>query len=158
MVAHAFNPSTWETEAGGFLSLRPAWSSRTARATQRNPVSKNNQTKTKTDKNQQHKISFPTICLASCSEDSVRATWEQQRTEGEGASEPQSTGAKPQKTRSQPAQIRPAYNTLHRASLPASPKKRPSFKQDSTNETQFKLNKNTFPPAHARRFRPKPPL
>jgi hypothetical protein len=25
MVAHAFNPSTWEAEAGGFLSLRPAW-------------------------------------------------------------------------------------------------------------------------------------
>ena len=22
----AINPSTWETEAGGFLSLRPAWS------------------------------------------------------------------------------------------------------------------------------------
>jgi hypothetical protein len=26
VVAHAFNPSTWETEAGGFLSSRPAWS------------------------------------------------------------------------------------------------------------------------------------
>ena len=25
-VAPAFNPSTWEAEAGGFLSLRPAWS------------------------------------------------------------------------------------------------------------------------------------
>jgi hypothetical protein len=25
MVAHAFNPSTWEAEAGGFLSSRPAW-------------------------------------------------------------------------------------------------------------------------------------
>jgi hypothetical protein len=24
--AHTFNPSTWEAEAGGFLSLRPAWS------------------------------------------------------------------------------------------------------------------------------------
>jgi hypothetical protein len=24
-VAHTFNPSTWEAEAGGFLSLRPAW-------------------------------------------------------------------------------------------------------------------------------------
>jgi hypothetical protein len=23
---HAFNPSTWEAEAGGFLSSRPAWS------------------------------------------------------------------------------------------------------------------------------------
>jgi hypothetical protein len=26
VVAHAFNPSSWEAEAGGFLSLRPAWS------------------------------------------------------------------------------------------------------------------------------------
>jgi hypothetical protein len=26
MVAHAFNPSIWEAEAGGFLSSRPAWS------------------------------------------------------------------------------------------------------------------------------------
>ena len=26
VVAHAFNPSTWEAEAGGFLSPRPAWS------------------------------------------------------------------------------------------------------------------------------------
>ena len=26
MVAHPFNPSTLEAEAGGFLSLRPAWS------------------------------------------------------------------------------------------------------------------------------------
>jgi hypothetical protein len=25
VVAHAFNPSTQEAEAGGFLSLRPAW-------------------------------------------------------------------------------------------------------------------------------------
>jgi hypothetical protein len=25
MVAHAFNPSTWEAEAGGFLSSRPTW-------------------------------------------------------------------------------------------------------------------------------------
>jgi major histocompatibility complex class I len=28
MVAHAFNPSTGEAEAGGFLSLRPAWSTK----------------------------------------------------------------------------------------------------------------------------------
>jgi hypothetical protein len=34
LVAHTFNPSTWEAKAGGFLSLR------TARAIQRNPVSK----------------------------------------------------------------------------------------------------------------------
>jgi hypothetical protein len=26
VVAHALNPSTWEAEAGGFLSSRPAWS------------------------------------------------------------------------------------------------------------------------------------
>jgi hypothetical protein len=26
MVAHAFSPSTWEAEAGEFLSPRPAWS------------------------------------------------------------------------------------------------------------------------------------
>jgi hypothetical protein len=26
VVAHAFNPSTWKAEAGGFLSSRPAWS------------------------------------------------------------------------------------------------------------------------------------
>jgi hypothetical protein len=26
VVVHAFNPSTREAEAGGFLSLRPAWS------------------------------------------------------------------------------------------------------------------------------------
>jgi hypothetical protein len=28
MVAHAFNPSTWEAEAGWFLSSRPAWSTK----------------------------------------------------------------------------------------------------------------------------------
>jgi hypothetical protein len=26
VVAHAFNPNTWEAEAGGFLRSRPAWS------------------------------------------------------------------------------------------------------------------------------------
>jgi hypothetical protein len=26
VVAHVFNPSTWEAEAGGFLSSKPAWS------------------------------------------------------------------------------------------------------------------------------------
>jgi hypothetical protein len=42
VVAHAFNPSTWEAEAGGFLESEATLvyrvSSRTARATQRNPV------------------------------------------------------------------------------------------------------------------------
>jgi hypothetical protein len=28
VVAHAFNPSTWEAEAGGFLSSRIAWSTK----------------------------------------------------------------------------------------------------------------------------------
>jgi hypothetical protein len=28
MVGHNFNPSTWEAEAGGFLSSRPAWSTK----------------------------------------------------------------------------------------------------------------------------------
>jgi hypothetical protein len=35
VVAHAFNPSTWEAETGLVYRV----SSRTARATQRNPVS-----------------------------------------------------------------------------------------------------------------------
>ena len=26
VMVHAFNPSTWEAEAGGFQSSRPAWS------------------------------------------------------------------------------------------------------------------------------------
>jgi hypothetical protein len=26
VVVHTFNPSTWESEAGRFLSSRPAWS------------------------------------------------------------------------------------------------------------------------------------
>jgi hypothetical protein len=47
VVAYAFNPSTWEAEAGGFLiySLVYRVSSRTAGATQRNPVSKKKKTK-----------------------------------------------------------------------------------------------------------------
>jgi hypothetical protein len=28
VVAHSFNPSTWEAEAGRFLSSRPAWSTK----------------------------------------------------------------------------------------------------------------------------------
>jgi hypothetical protein len=43
-AVHTFNPSTQEAEAGGFsefkTSLIYSWSSRTARAIQRNPVSK----------------------------------------------------------------------------------------------------------------------
>jgi hypothetical protein len=51
VVTHAFNPSTWEAEAGGFLVYRV--SSRTARAIQRNPVlkkkNKNNNKKRQED-------------------------------------------------------------------------------------------------------------
>jgi hypothetical protein len=53
VVAHDFNPSTREAEAGGFLSSRAAWStelsSRTAKATQKNQK-KQNKTKQKTKK------------------------------------------------------------------------------------------------------------
>jgi hypothetical protein len=45
VVAHAFNPSTWEAEAGAFLEFEASLvyrvSSRTVVAIQRNPVSKN---------------------------------------------------------------------------------------------------------------------
>jgi hypothetical protein len=48
VVAHTFNSSTWEAEAGGFLSSRLVLvyrlSSRTARAIQRNPVLKKTKT------------------------------------------------------------------------------------------------------------------
>jgi hypothetical protein len=56
VVVHAFNPSTWETEAGRFSSSRPAWVYRvvsslvTARAKQRNPVSKKPKAKSKIKK------------------------------------------------------------------------------------------------------------
>jgi hypothetical protein len=47
VVAHTFNPSTWEAEAGGSLEFEASLvykvSSRTARAIQRNPVSKKQQ-------------------------------------------------------------------------------------------------------------------
>jgi hypothetical protein len=43
-VAHAFNPSIWETEAGGSLEFKDSVVYRAicriAKATQRNPVSK----------------------------------------------------------------------------------------------------------------------
>jgi hypothetical protein len=44
VVAQAFSPSTWEAEAGEFLSLRPAWSTKWVPGQwglHRNPVSKN---------------------------------------------------------------------------------------------------------------------
>jgi hypothetical protein len=53
VMAHVFNPSTWEAEFKVSLVYRV--SSRTARATQRNPVSKN---QTKTTKQPMAKESF----------------------------------------------------------------------------------------------------
>jgi hypothetical protein len=54
VVAHTFKPGTWEAEAGRFLNSRPSLvyrvSSRTARATQRNPVSKKPKIRTKQNK------------------------------------------------------------------------------------------------------------
>jgi hypothetical protein len=58
VVVHTFNPSTWEAEAGGFLSLVYRVSSRTARATQKPCLEKpktnqpNKQTKTNQTKKQ----------------------------------------------------------------------------------------------------------
>jgi hypothetical protein len=71
MVAHAFDPRTWEAEAeaeaGGFLSSRPAWS------TQRNPVLKN---KTKQKKRCIYFMYVSALLLSSdtpeeCASDSI---------------------------------------------------------------------------------------
>jgi hypothetical protein len=51
MVAHAFNPSTWEAEAGRFLSSRPAWSTEWVPGQpeiHRETLSQKNKQKTKT--------------------------------------------------------------------------------------------------------------
>jgi hypothetical protein len=59
VVAHAFNPSTQEAEAGRFLSSRPLVykvSFRTARAIQRNPVSKTNKQTNKIMPVSTHKV------------------------------------------------------------------------------------------------------
>ena len=58
MVVQTFDSNTWETEAGRSLEFEPSLvyrvSSMTARATQRNPVSKN-QTKTNQKKKKKKK-------------------------------------------------------------------------------------------------------
>jgi hypothetical protein len=45
VVAHTFNPSTWEAEAGRFLSLRPAWSTDSQGYTEKPCLKKQNKTK-----------------------------------------------------------------------------------------------------------------
>jgi hypothetical protein len=58
MVAHAFNPSTWEAEAGGIFEFEASLvyrvSSRTARL-QRNPVSRNQKKKKRRKKRKRKK-------------------------------------------------------------------------------------------------------
>jgi hypothetical protein len=54
MMANAFNPSTWEAEAGGFLSSRPAWSTKfqDSQGYTEKPCLGKTKTKTKKKKNQ----------------------------------------------------------------------------------------------------------
>ena len=65
VVAHTFNPSAWEAEAGRFLSLRPAWStrvsSRTAKATKRKPVSKKQKQKQNFKDTNFRKLAIPLL-------------------------------------------------------------------------------------------------
>jgi hypothetical protein len=52
-VAHAFNPGTWEAEAGGFLNSRPAWSTELVpgqSGLHRETLSRKTKTKTKQNK------------------------------------------------------------------------------------------------------------
>jgi hypothetical protein len=70
VVVHTFNPCTWEAEAGGFLSSRPAWStdcSGTARVTQRNPVSekKNNNKQNKQTNKQKNSAHLEMVILTT---------------------------------------------------------------------------------------------
>ena len=64
MGAHAFNPSTWEAVASGFLSLRPAWytkaSYRTARAIQKilSPKTRRRRKKRKKERKRKKKKDF----------------------------------------------------------------------------------------------------
>ena len=76
-VVHAFNPSTQKEEAGGYLSLRPAWSTRASARTartvrQRNPVPETNKqtkkSKTKQTTKKHHFSNFYTViwCIDIC--------------------------------------------------------------------------------------------
>ena len=53
VVAHAFNPNTWEAEAGGFQSLRPAWVQDSQGYTEK-PCLKQNKKQNKTRNNSQN--------------------------------------------------------------------------------------------------------
>jgi hypothetical protein len=58
-VAHAFNPSTREAEAGGFLSSRPA------RDTQRNPVLKRKEKGKEKEKEEERKGKRKRACFSN---------------------------------------------------------------------------------------------
>jgi hypothetical protein len=58
VVVHAFNPSTWEAEAGRFLSSRPAWSTEFQDSqdyTEKSHLEKTKQSKTKQNKTNKQK-------------------------------------------------------------------------------------------------------
>jgi hypothetical protein len=77
VVAHTFNPSTWEAEAGEFLSSRPAWSTKSfpgqpglyRETLSQNNNNNNNKPKTnqptkQTKKNREwESLSLPRVCL-----------------------------------------------------------------------------------------------
>jgi hypothetical protein len=59
VVAHAFNPSTREAEAGGFLSSRPAWSTKWIPGQPglyRETLSQKNKNKNKTKQKEERKL------------------------------------------------------------------------------------------------------
>ena len=71
--AHAFNPSTWEAVASGFLSLRPAWytkaSYRTARAIQKilSPKTTRRRKKRKKERKRKKKKTSNSKAMKKCS-------------------------------------------------------------------------------------------
>jgi hypothetical protein len=70
-VAHTFNPSTWEAEAGGFFEFKANLVYRVsfgaARATQRNPVLKKQTNKQNKNKKREPPQSSVLLTLASMS-------------------------------------------------------------------------------------------
>jgi hypothetical protein len=58
VVAHAFNPSTWEAEAGEFLSSGPAWSTKWVPGQPGKPCLK----KTKKEKKEKKKGPTDELC------------------------------------------------------------------------------------------------
>jgi hypothetical protein len=59
VAVHTFNPSTWEVEAGGFLSSRPAWSTKVEFQDSQGYTEKPCLNKTKTKQNKTKKKKKP---------------------------------------------------------------------------------------------------